>query len=298
MSDADFAADYERAVTSGGVVRLAAWSTLAVTGADRVTFLQNMCTNDVRALAVGGSCEAFLTDVKGKIVGHVIVFAREDALLLLGVPGQGARWMAHLERYIIREDVRLEDASGRFFWCIAIGGRPVGELIDLGRPMGACRQLWPSSMWVALENAEYRAQPQTAELNEAVWHALRVESGWPLFGVDFDGSHLPQEASRNAQAISFRKGCYLGQETVARIDALGHVNKQLVTVAAPVEVQRGDELFAEGQLVGRITSASYSPRGNDWLGLAIVRRGHNSPGDLLTCRDAAVRVAPLATVAT
>ena len=292
MSDAAFVADYERAVTAGGVVRLDDWSTLAITGADRVTFLQNMCTNDVRALAVGDSCEALLTDVKGKIVGHLIVFAREDSLLLIGVPGQAARWIAHLDRYIIREDVQLADVTERFEWNIVIGGRSEAEVGDLGRALGPCRQLWTSGVWVAMEGEAARTKPRAAEVSDAVWHALRMESGWPLFGVDFDGSHLPQEVSRNAQAISFRKGCYLGQETVARIDALGHVNKQLATVEAADELRAGDELSANEQVVGHVTSAAYSPRRKAWVGLAMLRRGHNERGATLTCREAAVEVVP------
>jgi folate-binding protein YgfZ len=292
MSDAAFVADYERAVTASGVVRLVDWSTLAITGADRVKFLQNMCTNDIRALAVSDSCEAFLTDVKGKIVGHVIVFAREDSLLLLGAPGQAALWSAHLDRYIIREDVQLADATERFQWSIVIGGRSEAELVDFGRALGPCRQLWTLGVWVATENGGEVVNPLTAEVSDAVWHALRIESGWPLFGVDFDSSHLPQEISRNAQAISFRKGCYLGQETVARIDALGHVNKQLATVEAADELRAGDELSANEQVVGHVTSAAYSPRRRAWLGLAMLRRGHNEPRATLTCREAAVQVIP------
>jgi folate-binding protein YgfZ len=292
MSDVARATDYERAVTVGGVVQLVDWSTLAIKGADRVTFLQNMCTNDVRALQVGDSREAFLTDVKGKIVGHVIVFAREDSLLLLGVPGQVARWIAHLDRYIIREDVQLADATERFQWSIVIGGRPAAEVGELGRALGPCQQLWMPGVWMAMESAGELAKPQAVEVSDAIWHALRIESGWPLYGVDFDGSHLPQEVSRNAQAISFRKGCYLGQETVARIDALGHVNKHLATVEATDELRAGDELSADEQIVGHFTSAAYSPRRKSWIGLAMLRRGHNEPGATLSCREAAVQVVP------
>jgi folate-binding Fe-S cluster repair protein YgfZ len=95
---------------------------------------------------------------------------------------------------------------------------------------------------------------------------------------------------RDAQAINFRKGCYLGQETVARIDALGHVNKRLCTVRLAGEAMAGDELFAGGESVGRVTSASYSPRFDAWLALAMVRRGHNEPGARLAYRDQFVEV--------
>jgi folate-binding Fe-S cluster repair protein YgfZ len=104
--------------------------------------------------------------------------------------------------------------------------------------------------------------------------------------------------SRDAQAISFRKGCYLGQETIARIDALGHVNKQLATVEAPEELVTGDELIAGEQVVGHVTSATYSPRRRAWLGFAVLRRGHNGVGALLGCRNVAVNVVPTPAVVT
>jgi folate-binding protein YgfZ len=302
MSDAAFLAEYERVVTTGGVVSLSGWSTLVITGADRVTFLQNMCTNDVRALKAGESCEAFLTDVKGKIVGHVVVFAQAGALVLVGVPGQAARWIAHLDRYIIREDVQLVDASARWEWGLVIGSGADGEVALAGNLIAVCPQLWVGAVWAGqvMEHAEGESAkpPAAAErrratgVSDAVWQALRIESGWPLFGVDFDGSHLPQEVSRNARAISFRKGCYLGQETVARIDALGRVNKQLATVEAAEELRVADELSAGEQVVGHVTSATYSPRRKVWLALAMLRRGHNDPGAAVACRGRAAAVVP------
>jgi folate-binding protein YgfZ len=113
-----------------------------------------------------------------------------------------------------------------------------------------------------------------------------MESAWPLWGVDFDDSNLPQEIGRDAAAVSFRKGCYLGQETVARIDALGHVNKQLVQIQFSGEVvpSAGAGLSQEGQLVGRVTSAAWSPRVSAAIALAMVKRGSNKFGSILDCQ--------------
>jgi folate-binding protein YgfZ len=131
--------------------------------------------------------------------------------------------------------------------------------------------------------------------SEADWHALRIESGWPLQGVDFDDSNFPQEVGRDPQAISFRKGCYLGQETIARIDALGHVNKRLATIRidgglSPILI--GSELRADGDPAGRVTSSAWSPTLNSMIGLAMVKRGFNEPGRRLTAADISAEVVP------
>jgi folate-binding protein YgfZ len=105
----------------------------------------------------------------------------------------------------------------------------------------------------------------------------------PLFGVDFDEQNFPQEVGRDREAISFTKGCYLGQETVARIDALGHVNQRLVGVRFDGSdiPGAGTELAQEGANVGKVTSAAYSPKLKAPLALAIVRREANNIGTRL-----------------
>jgi folate-binding protein YgfZ len=111
----------------------------------------------------------------------------------------------------------------------------------------------------------------------------RIEAGVPLLSVDFDEHNFPQEVDRNREAISFTKGCYLGQETVARIDALGHVNQKIVGVRfAGTEVPAvGTELFKDGANVGKVSSAAFSPRFQAPLALAMVRREANSAGTRL-----------------
>ncbi len=300
QDDPVFQAEYDAATSGAAIVPLAGWSTLRIAGRDRVTFLHNMCTNDIRGIAVGGQCEAFLTDVKGKIVGHALVLATEDELVLVGVPGQAERLVGHLDRYIIREDVRLEDATSNSAWGLLVGptAQRAAESGLPGSPLkpvlfyAPCVQVWTGGFWVG-EIGNARAKPQAA--GGVVWESLRVESGWPLFGVDFDNSNLPQEVGRNSQAISFRKGCYLGQETIARIDALGHVNKGLATVKLSHEAAVGDELIdADGKPAGRLTSMAWSPKVGAWLALAMARRGVNEPGVQLTCggHSAAVIATP------
>jgi folate-binding protein YgfZ len=131
----------------------------------------------------------------------------------------------------------------------------------------------------------------------AAVQAARIESGIPLYGVDITEDNLPQEIDRNAHAISFTKGCYLGQETVARIDALGHVNRTLVGLrftgnAIP---EPGCELKAGETIVGRVTSAAWSPSHGGAIALGYVRQGHNQPGARLdsTAREAEVVSLPM-----
>ena len=111
----------------------------------------------------------------------------------------------------------------------------------------------------------------------------RIERGQPYYGRDIHDRSLPQEVARDAQALSFVKGCYIGQETVARIDALGHVNKTLIGVkfAGEQVPAAGMELTRDGQPVGQVTSAAFSPRLSAPLALAYVRRGSNTPGTKL-----------------
>jgi folate-binding protein YgfZ len=135
-------------------------------------------------------------------------------------------------------------------------------------------------------------QRGAVECPSEVWHAIRVESAWPVFGVDFDSSNLPQEVNRDEKAIHFCKGCYLGQETIARIDALGHVNKKLVQVRFEGDEppQPGSELTQGEQVVGQVTSSVWSPRWKAPLGFAMVRRVAIDVGAALQGRDQSAKV--------
>ena len=312
----DFLNQCDALLTCCGYVSLEDWSIVALTGADRQSFLHNMCTNEIQKLSAGEGCEAFLTDVKGKIVAHVWVLLQEDALTLLAVANQGDTIINHLDRYIIREDVQLADRSQAETWMVLAGEQADAVLNNSGAEL--------TTPW---QNAPYRiggvncrlvrfplpgrnafllgtAVEQVAAIRKQLVDAgaipcgqqardtMRTESSWPLFGVDFDSSNLPQEVARDSQAISFTKGCYLGQETIARIDALGHVNKQLVRLkfAEGVEPAAGTAITTQGQPVGVATTIGRSPRSGDTLALGMVRRGSNDVGAMLDSEDGPVEV--------
>ncbi|MDP7205983.1 MAG: glycine cleavage T C-terminal barrel domain-containing protein, partial [Pirellulaceae bacterium] len=121
------------------------------------------------------------------------------------------------------------------------------------------------------------------EIDTNVVEMLRVEAGIPRYGVDLDDQNLPQEVNRDTQAISFTKGCYLGQETVARIDALGHVNRLLTGLTLPPGPlpTAGMVIKRDGTETAHVTSSIYSPRLEQPLALAYVRREASSPGTVL-----------------
>jgi folate-binding protein YgfZ len=318
---------------SYGFVKLTGWSSVSITGNDRQPFLHNFCTNDIRRLAAGQSCEAFVTNVKGRIVGHGLVTCREDELVFTTVPGQGTALVAHLDRYIIREDVQVRDTSSERAYVLLAGGPPAcsaamalaptiheareflnplvnakARLIDVPirwicwNLLGGvfCGLLEISSTDLArarqiLHEGDAAPIGPWPEAHEAVFHALRIEAGTPLFGVDFDDRNFPQEVGRNEQAISFTKGCYLGQETVARIDALGHVNQQLAGVRFDGSnvPEPGAELTHAAKSAGHVTSATFSPQLQAPLALAMLRREHTGTGSVLESSIGPGEVIPL-----
>lgn len=241
-------------------------SQVRLAGADRAKFLHNFCTNDIKKLQPGQGCEAFLTNIKGRILGHIFVFAGESDLMIDTVPGEDVKIRDHLDRYLITEDVQIEVATEQFQCVYAFGAeaaRRVREAfdVDVSQLLQCGHLVRPSSpapmppAWIrrldltaepgfeiAMSSADEpppgvtfvhlnpRA-PQPVLVNEREFDAYRIDAGFPNYGIDLTEDHLAQEAARTAKAISFTKGCYLGQEPIARIDALGHVNRELRVVA-------------------------------------------------------------------
>lgn len=313
-------AEYETLTTGSGCVELKSWTTVSMTGADRQLFLHNMCTNHIKRLTPGTGCEAFCTDVKGKIVAHVFVIAREDRLDLLMVPDQVETFINHLDRYIIREDVQLVDKTDKVSWLVLAGSATEAKLTDLGVTDIAELQdvwkhadakiggvdclivrstsLWPNSFLLQCPSDQQpavlgRLQESSISVCSAeALDVLRIEAGTPLFDIDFTSSHLPQEVDRDAQTINFNKGCYLGQETVARIDALGQVNRKVTLLQFVDETVPavGLELSTPEKGVGEVTSGCWSLAKKAPLALAMIRRGANAVGKQLDSELGAAEV--------
>jgi folate-binding protein YgfZ len=288
---------YEALRAGRGFVELADWSCVTVTGADRQTFLNNFCTNDVKKLSPGESCEAFFTNVKGKIIGHGLVVCDEAKIDFIGPPGQAAALAAHLDRYVIREDAHPRDATSELIHVLVTGDAAVSQ-------PGTVQWRLLGELPCGFRQANKADQERLHDSLSADgllpcglsgFNTLRIEAGTPLFGIDFDDRNFPQEVGRDRQAISFTKGCYLGQETVARIDALGHVNQQLAGVKFDgAEVPpAGAELTSGSAVAGHVTSATHSPKLNAPLALAMIRRGHQTIGSRLESQYGACEVVAL-----
>jgi folate-binding protein YgfZ len=247
--------------------RVEGWSAIEAVGPDAGKFLQNLCTNDVLKLADGQSCEAMFLDVKAHVQAYSWVSrtGAERYVVLLS-SGHCDRLQAHLDRYLIREKVDLKLVPPGV-WTI---GRGVTSALTVRvESLG-------DGVVAALDAEDAAGRLMSPDGFEQIRIALRV----PLDGVDVDDRNLPQEVDRNTRAISFKKGCYLGQEPVARIDALGRVNWLLrcVQIEGPAPLP-GVELTLGEKPVGRVTSIVATESGS--LALAYVRREHSNPGSEL-----------------
>lgn len=275
-------------------------------GADRQTFLNNFCTNDVKALRPGEGCEAFLTSIKGRILGHLIVSAGVDSLWIDSVAGSNSPIVAHLDKYLITENVEIVDRTGDLGPLCLVGQYSpdwLAEHASVGDlPLWGQQAATIDGIEVVVRRVGFTQLPafelvvahiQRSALENAVlvrgveygtaeqFEALRIEAGFPHYGIDLSEENIAQEAGRNEQAISFKKGCYLGQEPIARLDALGHTNKELCRLritARPVPMAGEKVQSIDGKDVGHITSAAMSIESASPIALAMLKTAHTKPG--------------------
>ncbi len=282
---------------------------LVATGSDRLDFLQGMLSNDVKKLAPGTGCPALLLTEQGKTVADLTVLATEDAIVLDGVAEALAAAKVTLERFIVADDVDLGPAPGDPQAFAVLGPDADAVLGRLGIEAPATpyaharvtsgglgvhvvRVTGPGAggviCWVAASDSagwvdRCRTVAAVTVASAAAYEVLRIESGMPQHGRDVTGDTLALEAPYDA-AISFRKGCYLGQEVMERVTARGHVNRKLVGLAMADDVvpDAGTRLFAGEREVGWVTSAARSWRLGHAIALGYVRREHLEPGTALT----------------
>lgn len=215
-----------------------------ITGADRVEFLHGQCTNDIKRLPVGGDCYVAFLNAKGKLRGDGHVLHLPDELLVETSPGMPAV----LEKFIVTEDVVIEATGYRHYLTDEnVEGMKYRHALGTG-------VLTPVTLPVSLD--------------AGALEVLRVEAGVPKWGVDMDENTIPVEAGL-VSAISYDKGCYVGQETIARIKTYGHVNRHLVQLALTA---RGEKILAGEREVGHVTSVVESNRLGKLVGLGYVRR--------------------------
>jgi folate-binding protein YgfZ len=306
--------EYAALRDDAALVDLAFRDRLRVSGADRVEFLQGMLSNDVKALTAGRGCAALVLTEQGKVVAECLVLALDDAILLDGLASGIAGAAAALARYVVADDVEIQTptppdhAFGLFgphapaaLERLGVAAPPrepyshvvaelagtVMRLVRVPAPdAGGFLCLVPAAdvlaWWQRCGAAGIRSVGQRA------LEALRIESGMPCYGRDFGPDTIALEAPLE-HAISFAKGCYLGQEVIERVSARGHVNRRLVglEVEGATVPAAGDPVFAPEREVGRVTSASWSWRLGHPVALGYVRREHVAAGTRLEVRGAA-----------
>jgi folate-binding protein YgfZ len=301
MSTNNLLDDYRRLTQSSGFVVLVDRTTIRIKGKDRLAFLHNFCTADVKSLVPGKSTEAFILNSKGKVFSHVYLMSGDDQLLINTTGGQFDAIHDHLETYIIREDVGLNDASQTLATIFVAGPEAAAKLrcacenvpssnefarTRIGSVEAGIAQVDLAGIGFLLtvpaddihQVKQKLSAAGIAECSVESFHALRIEHKTPWFGIDASDANLPQELGRDEQAICFTKGCYLGQETVARLDALGHVNQHLVGLILDREAAPGTELLFEEKPVGRLTSVAWSPASERWIALGYLKAKWSAAG--------------------
>jgi tRNA-modifying protein YgfZ len=264
---------------------------LVVRGGDRAAWLNGLVTCDVVKLPEGNVAYGLMVTPKGRIVTDLYVVKRGDAIQVILPARVCDAVIETLDRHLVMEDVEMERDDSQRVWfahgpkAAELGGQPC-DRTGLG-----------GVVIVAPEADKERLAEHVGSLGGAIgdatgWDALRLERGVPAFGVDFDDKTYPQEASLEKRAVSFDKGCYLGQEVVCMLELRGHVKRKLVPfVVEDGAVEAGASVTDDaGVEVGKVSSATESPTLGRCVGLAMVKLAHASPGASLHAAGKKARV--------
>ncbi|HET9736538.1 MAG TPA: folate-binding protein [Solirubrobacteraceae bacterium] len=277
-----------RSLTEGcGVVDRSERGKLALTGPDAKTFLQGQVTNDIEGLEPGRGCYAAFLTHKGKMLGDLRVLDLGDELLVDTERSALQELFNMIRRFKLGSEVELHKRTLEMGLLSLIGpdARRVAGAEGLGRAehdnargeiAGRPVVLVATDLGVdvfsdAADTDAVRDALEAPSVPEEVAEIVRVESGRPRYGLDLDDAVIPQEAGLNERAVSFTKGCYVGQETVARLFYRGKANRHLRGLRLSVEAKPGDELRLGEKTVGKLGSVVVSPV-HGALALALVRR--------------------------
>jgi folate-binding protein YgfZ len=267
--------------------------TIEVTGPDRQSWINGLVTSDVAKLVPGRVSYGLVLVKIGRIISDVYVLPAGDRLLIAAQRDRVAQLEEHFEKYLIMEDAAHRDVSDAYAWIFAQGPRGAEvatAALSIPRVYAGTVDLQGPSDGViavpAAERAEVVGQivakiPDVMEGSEEDAERLRVRRFLPRFGVDFSDKNYPQEASLEKIAVSFNKGCYLGQEVVCRLEMRGHVIKKLVPlqIAGDPPPSGAEVRGADGKVLGAVSSAVANDAGA--VGLAMLRIDFAEPGTKL-----------------
>jgi len=273
------AALYTRARERGALLDLSDRALWRLTGADRVRYLNGQVTNDIRRVRADAALPACVTTAKGRLSGVIFVSAGPDFLRIDAEPALREPLAARLERYIIADDVALEDATGSE--CLFHLVPPAFFATCPGAEVRTAARLGKPGFDIIAPRAEYDRLLDHLAISHVLLPAplaevLRIEAGIPRWGAELTEETLPPEAGLDRTAIDYHKGCYIGQEVISRIKSVGHVNRHLAGFTAPEPLAAGMTLHPEAEpdkLAGEITSAAWSFGLESWAALGYLKRG-------------------------
>ena len=277
---------------------------VVIKGPDAVQFISNFTTADINGLQEHDGCDGFFCDARGWVLEMAVLLRSDEGLRILVARGCG-HWLAtHLDRYHIREDLTIFQTqeelhsvlvSGRQtknwlqkYFDVSLPKKRYQQFQELGEDKPFSTRLTPARLmavdWVSSECFLVTVADECKDIlqsslattgiqmstDEMINH-LRLQQGWPLKN-DIPEKTLPQEVGLNDRAISLTKGCYLGQETVARLDALGHVNRRLVVLAVEKggSMAVGDSVVSNDEVVSHVTSVGSLGNQEASLAMAII----------------------------
>ncbi len=295
------------------IVRGEGYGVVEVSGTDRVKWLHGLTSNEVKKLRPGEGNYALFITGKGKMIAEAWVLCLEDRFLVVSRPEHRARVAQTLDRYLLMDDVTLVDASASFR-VLGVHGELatelLGALLGLEEPpareghhtgstiRGVAVQDYGHPGYLILAPPPWTQWKLTEGLplaSEADLETLRIEHGIPRWGAELDDETIPIEAGLEARAISYDKGCYVGQEIIARIKTYGEVAKKLWGVRWSGEgvVAPRTAFLRDAADVGWVTSSTVSPTFGS-ISLAYVKRGHGEAGAEVRTSDGRIgALAPL-----
>ncbi|HEY6153666.1 MAG TPA: glycine cleavage T C-terminal barrel domain-containing protein [Candidatus Udaeobacter sp.] len=287
----------QRSRTERAFLDLSARAKLRVTGTDRFRFLNGQITNDLRKASETNAIEACVLNAKGKINAHIFVAALGETFLIDAERELGEMLRARLERYVIADDVQIEEITDEFALFHVFTEEPPpsisGRIVSARRFITPGWDIWSDS--ARHDSVRDELLSTYLSIDSAAANVMRIEQGLPRWGAELTDEIIPIEANLEERAIDYQKGCYIGQEVISRIKMSGQTNKRLCGLISvnDTPLEPGMKLFApsaSGKEAGWITSASHGQRGE--IALGYVKRGFNNPGTNLNAlsSDAAIPV--------
>ena len=262
---------------------------LRLTGADTARFLNGQITNDLRKATAASAIQGSVLNAKGKLSAHVFISAEEGAFLLDADAELRQELPARLERYVIADDVQIEDVT-ELFSIFHVTGETAPTIPLPARTIAADRFGCPGwDLWIDPAEKERLRQTLATDFafcDDSCAEVFRIERAIPRWGRELTDEIIPVEANLEPTSIDYSKGCYIGQEVISRMKMSGQTNKRLCGLASVSggPLQAGMRLMAEsdaGKDAGWITSATRSGRLEKEIALGYVKRGFNASGTRL-----------------